>query len=72
MTTLPFDCIIYDKEPVEIANPFTGETCMLEPEAVAVYDTIKGCEMVGSYDVMGKGLAWFSEHYPKEYFILLD
>ena len=30
-----------------IANPFTGESCELTPEAVAVYDLIKGGEMLG-------------------------
>ena len=38
---LPFDCTIYDKEPVIVQNPFSGESCELTPEAVAVYDTLK-------------------------------
>jgi hypothetical protein len=48
MTTvkLPFLCTIYDTEPVFVKNPFSGEGCLLSPEAVAVYDTIKGCELV--------------------------
>jgi hypothetical protein len=45
---------------------------MLKPEAVAVYDTIKGCEMVGDYKGLRKGLDWFSKNYPKEYMVLLD
>lgn len=69
---LPFDCVILDKEPVEVTNPYSGRSCMLTPEAVAVYDVIKGSEIMGNYDLMGKGLEWFSTHYPAEYFILLD
>ena len=38
---LPFSCVVLeDKE--EIQNPFSGEKVMLEPDAVAVYDSIKG------------------------------
>ena len=37
---LPFECMILDAEPVRVTNPFSGESCMLEPDAVAVYDCI--------------------------------
>ena len=43
---LPFDCTVMDKEPVEVANPYSGEKATLTPQAVAVYDTIKGAEML--------------------------
>ena len=69
---MPFDCVIMDKESKEIANPYTGEKALLTPEAIAVYDTIKGAEMTGKYDLMEKGIAWFRVNYPKEYFVLLD
>jgi hypothetical protein len=69
---LPFTCLILDKEPVKVTNPFSGQSCMLTPEAVAVYDTIKGCEIVSDYDMMVKGLDWFAENFPSEYMILLD
>lgn len=69
---LPFDCMILDDAPVEVQNPFSGESCMLTPSAVAVYDTIKGCELVGDYETMDKGLAWFAKHFPHEYMVLLD
>ena len=72
MKKLPFDCEILDKGPVEVANPFSGEKVTLQPEAVAVYDTIKGAEIVGDYDLVRKGIEWFIEHYPKEYGVLLD
>ena len=69
---MPFDCEIMDKEPQEIANPYTGQKATLTPEAIAVYDTIKGAEMMGQYETMEKGIAWFQANYPKEYFVLLD
>jgi hypothetical protein len=69
---LPFECIIYDTEPVEVKNRFSGEPCMLEPAAVAVYDTLMGAEMMGDYKTVRKGLDWFRKHYPTEYIILLD
>jgi hypothetical protein len=53
-------------------NPFSKQKVMLEPIAVAVYDCIKGAEMLEDYDMVQKGLDWFIEHYPKEYGVLLD
>ena len=69
---LPFDCQVIDKEPQEVKNPFTGESCILTPEAIAVYDTLKGAEMIGLWDTVRAGLDWFRKHYPREYMILLD
>lgn len=64
--------MILDKEPVEVANPFSGETAVLEPEEVAVYDYIKGCELMRDYDGVRKGLDWFSRKNPEAYMTLLD
>ena len=72
MIKLPFDCMILDPEPVKITNPFSGASCMLAPEAVAVYDCITGANMIGNYKMARKGLDWFMEHFPVEYMILLD
>ena len=69
---LPFDCEILDSEPKEVKNPFTGEGCILTPEAIAVYDTLKGAEMFGLWTTVRKGLDWFRKHYPREYMTLLD
>ena len=69
---LPFECLVLDTEPVEVKNRFSGEGVMLAPEAVAVYDTIMGCEMTGDYKTMRKGLDWFRRHFPAEYMVLLD
>ena len=69
---MPFEASIWDVEPQEVENPFTGDKCMLEPDAVAVYDCVKGAEMLGQHDMVRKGITWFREHFPKEYRILLD
>lgn len=69
---LPFDCQILDKVPVEVTNPYSGESCMLEPDATAVYDVIKGAEFINDYKTMRKGLDWFRKYFPSEYMTLLD
>ena len=68
----PFEVEIMDKAPVEVMNPFSKQKVMLEPIAVAVYDCIKGAEMMGDHDMVQKGIEWFITHYPKEYGVLLD
>ena len=69
---LPFKCEILDKEPQVVKNPFSGDECLLNPDALAVYDTIKGSEMFKDWDTVRKVLDWFKEHEPKAYMILLD
>ncbi len=64
--------MILDEEPVEVQNPFSGETATLSPEEVAVYDYIKGCELIGDYAGVRKGLDWFSRQNPEAYMTLLD
>ncbi len=63
---------IYDTEPVSVQNPFSGESATLSPEEVAVYDYIKGCELMEDYAGVRKGLAWFSRKNPEAYMTLLD
>ncbi len=69
---LPYKDIFVGVEYETVTNPFSGESVTLCPEAVAVYDTIKGCEMFQDYKGLQKGLDWFRRHYPQEYMILLD
>ena len=69
---LPFECLVLDDAPVEVTNPFSGESCMLTPEAVAVYDSIRGAEMIGNWTIVRQGIDWFIENFPSEYMILLD
>ena len=68
---LPFPCIVL-KEAEEITNKFSGEKVMLPPDAVAVYDTIKGAERLEDYEIMNAGLEWFLTNEPKAYMVLLD
>ena len=70
--TLPFKCQILDTESEFVTNPYTGEKCLLRPDSLAVYDTIKGSEMIKDYATVRKGLDWFMEHEPLAYAILLD
>ena len=76
---LPFECIVLeDKE--EIQNHFSGEKVWLDPDAVAVYDCIKGAEYLADpnngddpkWEIVRKGITWFQKHFPKEYMIFLD
>ncbi len=71
-TKLPFNVTIYDKEPVKVTNRFGGDSVMLSPEAVAVYDVIMGAEITENWDIHSKGLEWFRINYPTEYMVLLD
>ena len=64
--------MILDECDVEVQNPFSGESATLTPEEVAVYDYIKGCELVGDYDGVRKGLDWFARANPEAYMTLLD
>ena len=63
---------IYDLEPVLVENPFTGESCILTPEEVAVYDYLKGCELMGDYEGLRKGIDWFIDNNAEAYMTLLD
>ena len=72
MITTPFEGLHIEDEAEYVINPFSGVSCKLEPEAVAVYDYIKGCEVLGMYGDMQKGLQWFRENFPDEYYKLLD
>jgi len=68
---LPFECQVgYESETV--SNPFSGNEAELQPDALAVYDVIKGAESMGLHGTVRKGLSWFIKYYPKEYSILLD
>jgi hypothetical protein len=63
---------IYDEDNVEVRNPFSGDTAVLTPEEVAVYDYLKGCELMGDYTGLRRGLEWFMKKNPDAYMTLLD
>ena len=69
---LPYKDIFVAEVSEYITNPFSGEGCMLPPEAVAVYDTLKGCEIFGDYAGLRKGINWFIENNAEAYMVLLD
>ena len=64
--------MVLDNEPVRVKNPFSGESTMLTPDEVAVYDYLKGCELMGDYKGLRKGLDWFRSNNAKAYMVLLD
>ena len=64
--------MILDDEPVRVENPFSGESIMLSPDEVAVYDYLKGCELIGDYKNLQKGIDWFIKNNTKAYMTLLD
>jgi hypothetical protein len=64
--------MVLDKEPVRVENPFSGESCMLSPDEVAVYDYLKGCELIGDYKGLRKGIDWFIDNNCDAYMVLLD
>ena len=75
---LPFTCEVFaDAETV--SNPFTGESILLSPDAVAVYDVIMGMQWLAEqtndeehWDIVRAGLDWFRKHEPRAYMVLLD
>jgi hypothetical protein len=64
--------LIMDTEPVEVQNPFSGASVMLQPEEVAVYDYCRGCEAIRDYKGVRKALDWFRKNNPSAYMTLLD
>ena len=55
-----------------VTNPFSGESCQLPRYAVAVYDVIKGAELLEDGATMQKGLTWFQKYFTDQYYTLLD
>ena len=71
----PFNECFFGKEPtkeITLSNRFSGQTATVPAFAVAIYDTIIGAEQTQDYDLMQKGLDWFSRNFTKQYMILLD
>ena len=64
--------MVLDESPVEVKNPFSGEGITLQPEEVAVYDYLKGCEMIGDFKGLRKGIDWFIDNNAEGYMVLLD
>ena len=60
------------EESEMVTNPYSEASCRLEPLAVALYDVIKGSELLGDKDTMRIALGIFMNRWSEEYFILLD
>lgn len=60
------------RENEVVKNPYSGESVELCPEAVAIYDLIKGAEMLADYITVETGLGIFLRNWPREYMVLLD
>ena len=73
---LPFKIMMTDpksKHALEtVTNPYSGESCELPRYAVAVYDVIKGAELLEDDKTMRKGLDWFQKNFTDQYYVLLD
>ena len=73
---LPFNGANYGGESYDlletVQNPYSGESVSLPYFAVAVYDIIKGSEMIEDWTKVRKGSDWFQRHFAKEYMVLLD
>ena len=75
----PFTNCFFGADPVRelyIPNRFSDETfstgCKLPAFAVAIYDTIIGCEATEDYNNMQKGITWFQQYFTDQYYVLLD
>ena len=76
----PFNQCYFGDEPTKmmtIGNRVNdesgqGQFAKLPAFAVAIYDTIIGCEMSEDYDTMQKGITWFQKNFTDAYFKLLD
>ena len=81
---LPFKVWFTDEHlPVEVTNPYSGMSCTLKPDAHAVYEVVVAANRIAMaegrddpdhpmWDYVRKGTQWFAEHYPEEYYLLLD
>ena len=73
---LPFKIMLSDpasKFAMEtVTNPYSGESCQLPRYAVAVYDVIKGAELLEDSKTMRKGIDWMQKYFTPQYYTLLD
>lgn len=66
------ELVLMDASPEIITNPISGESIELCPEAIQVYDFIKGAEQFSDFAGVETGLGIFITNWPKEYMVLLD
>ena len=65
----------------EVANPYSGETVLLDAAELSMYDCVKGAEMImlmgaadidSCMDVINQGKDWFLLKNPNAYIKLFD
>jgi hypothetical protein len=64
--------LITQQQEVTRTNPFSNVTVTLPRYAGMVYDKIKTAEVDEEYDIMQKGLDWFSRNFTDQYYTLVD
>jgi len=70
---VPFEgAEVLDTEPVLVTNPFSGESIVLNPVEVTVYDITMGASQLGAYKTVQTGIDWFRRFNPRAYMVLLD
>jgi|TARA_R100001594_G_C3926920_1_gene237153 hypothetical protein len=78
---IPFDILVDPKTAHEletIKNPFSKQKAAIPKFAVAVYDVIKGAEVLynqgalSNAALMNKGRYWFQKYFIDAYGVLLD
>ena len=73
---LPFKIMLSDPASKfamqDVKNPYSGESCQLPRYAVAVYDVIKGAELLEDSKTMRKGIDWMQKWFTPQYYTLLD
>jgi hypothetical protein len=60
------------KKLISISNPYSGQSCELDEQGVALYDFVKGCEVLGLNQKFSLGISLFAKLYPSQYYTLLD
>ena len=70
--------------PEKVTNPISGESMILPPDAVAVYDSLRGAEYLIStqdfgdvpedyvFETLQKCRDWLAFHEPRAYQVLVD
>ena len=66
------DKLVLADGPEVIENPFSGVKVELDARGVALYDYIKGCEILGNYKDFDQARYLFAQLYPVAYMKLID
>ena len=55
-----------------LENRFGGDSCELNNIELSIYDYLMGCELIGDWEGVRKGLDFFRTYNAKAYMVLLD